>query len=379
MDKRVNLKIVMKVVLVFFINIQIAFSQEKGTGCTDCFNNLLLTQGLYSSRVGLECNSFGLYSFSGGEHSEVGSLGQASFAFGYTSKANAKFSFALGYGSEANGEKSFAIGHKAKTFDASAMAFGTWVNGLAPASITFGRGYSEQKPLINYKESSFAIGFKSDIATFFVSPSPGPSFGTTGRVGIGTMEPAAKLHIRADEGEDASILLETSGNDHASRLMLTNEHTIEARNEDNLYFGTAAGEDFVFHQGDIFLDDIQSGIIMKSPNGLCWRGTLNEQGTLTFVQITCPEETSVAVQSSIEPAKLKLYPNPTSGKLIVETNCSGHQAALILRNTEGKIVLQEAVYGSKTEINLNHISSGIYIMQLVQNNGVIADEKVVVE
>jgi hypothetical protein len=118
---------------------------------------------------------------------------------------------------------------------------------------------------------------------------------------------------------------------------------------------------------------------MKSPNGLCWRGTLNDQGMLTFVQITCPEETSTAVQTSTEPAKLKLYPNPTSGKLIVETNFTGNQAALILRSTEGKIVLHETVSGNRTEVNLNHISSGIYLMQLVQNDKVIADEKVVVE
>ena len=360
--------------IVLFITFQLIGIQLNAQ-CVTCDGGS--ATGTNSSIIGLNNTASGNNSFAGGKDSRA--LELASFAFGYTSKANAKFSFALGYGSEANGEKSFAIGHKAKTFDASAMAFGTWVNGLAPASITFGRGYSEQKPLINYKESSFAIGFKSDIATFFVSPSPGPSFGTTGRVGIGTMEPAAKLHIRADEGEDASILLETSGSDHASRLMLTNEHTIEARNEDNLYFGTATGKDFVFHQGDIFLDDIQSGIIMKSPNGLCWRGTLNVQGSLTFVQITCPEETSIAVQSSIEPAKLKLYPNPTSGKLIVETEISNKQKELIICSLDGKTLSRLKINSAKTEISTEYYKSGTYLVQLVYNNEFVASEKLLIK
>ncbi len=40
--------------------------------------------------------------------------------------------------------------------------------------------------------------------------------------------------------------------------------------------------------GDIYISDISKGVIMKSPNGNCWRYTPNDAGTLTSVQITCP-------------------------------------------------------------------------------------------
>ena len=40
--------------------------------------------------------------------------------------------------------------------------------------------------------------------------------------------------------------------------------------------------------GDIYLSDINHGVIMKSPNGQCWRGTLDNSGQLNFVSITCP-------------------------------------------------------------------------------------------
>lgn len=40
--------------------------------------------------------------------------------------------------------------------------------------------------------------------------------------------------------------------------------------------------------GDIYLDDINSGIIMKSPNGDCWRVTIDNGGTMTTTAISCP-------------------------------------------------------------------------------------------
>ena len=40
--------------------------------------------------------------------------------------------------------------------------------------------------------------------------------------------------------------------------------------------------------GDIYLSDISRGVIMKSPDGQCWRGTLDNTGQLSFVVITCP-------------------------------------------------------------------------------------------
>lgn len=40
--------------------------------------------------------------------------------------------------------------------------------------------------------------------------------------------------------------------------------------------------------GDVYIKDVNKGIIMTSPNGQCWRGTINNSGVLEFVSITCP-------------------------------------------------------------------------------------------
>lgn len=40
--------------------------------------------------------------------------------------------------------------------------------------------------------------------------------------------------------------------------------------------------------GDVYIDNIGSGIIMKSPNGNCWRMTVDNSGNPVFTQITCP-------------------------------------------------------------------------------------------
>lgn len=40
--------------------------------------------------------------------------------------------------------------------------------------------------------------------------------------------------------------------------------------------------------GDIFIEQITSGIIMKSPDGQCWRITIDNSGNLVRTAITCP-------------------------------------------------------------------------------------------
>ncbi|GLR20147.1 putative metal-binding motif-containing protein [Portibacter lacus] len=41
--------------------------------------------------------------------------------------------------------------------------------------------------------------------------------------------------------------------------------------------------------GDVFISDINKGVIMKSPNGSCWRMTVSDEGVPIYTQITCPD------------------------------------------------------------------------------------------
>jgi hypothetical protein len=40
--------------------------------------------------------------------------------------------------------------------------------------------------------------------------------------------------------------------------------------------------------GDIYLEDATKGVIMKSPDGSCWRMTVSNSGAPVFTKIACP-------------------------------------------------------------------------------------------
>lgn len=41
--------------------------------------------------------------------------------------------------------------------------------------------------------------------------------------------------------------------------------------------------------GDIYIEDINKGVIMKSPNGQCWRMTVSDSGQSVFTSVICPD------------------------------------------------------------------------------------------
>lgn len=148
-------------------------------------------------------------------------LGQYSFAAGYNCTATNKGCFALGYNTNAYGMKSYAIGEscytgsqgyafglKAEARGDQSFAFGSAVKVTAPNSIIIGSVSETNAMLINDIANSFMVGFNSTTPTLFAGGTPAPV--GTGRVGIGTKYPTAKLHIVSDPNEDAEIYLQPS-------------------------------------------------------------------------------------------------------------------------------------------------------------------------
>lgn len=41
--------------------------------------------------------------------------------------------------------------------------------------------------------------------------------------------------------------------------------------------------------GDVYIQDINNGVIMKSPDGSCWRMTINNDGSVKTTSISCPD------------------------------------------------------------------------------------------
>lgn len=72
----------------------------------------------------------------------------------------------------------------------------------------------------------------------------------------------------------SNIRFETTGTNQTirtERLRITEDGLIESKT------------------GDIFLSQVGTGVIMKSPDGACWRMTVNNSGNPVFTAITCPQ------------------------------------------------------------------------------------------
>ncbi|WP_019986989.1 DNRLRE domain-containing protein [Rudanella lutea] len=55
--------------------------------------------------------------------------------------------------------------------------------------------------------------------------------------------------------------------------------------------------------GDVYIDNIGSGVIMRSPNGYCWRVTVDNTGNFVRTRIACPGEPALASEMlTLQPA-----------------------------------------------------------------------------
>ena len=133
-----------------------------------------------------------------------------------------------------------------------------------------------------------------------------------GNMGIGTEEPAAKVHIKS---------------------------------------------------GDIYIEDIDRGIIMKSPDGTCWRGTLNDQGQLIFqALIECPEDAAISIKENT-PNKLdiSIHPNPAKNIIEIEIPEIGSKSiAFKLVDENGRVLKSLNITGIKTTVNIADLVPGLY-------------------
>ena len=171
--------------------------------------------------------------------SYCGALGQSNtvsslsgFALGYSNNVSGPFGIGIGNTNTVSATNGVAVGMQNNVTVAGSMAFGhrnlvtapmniavgvrTKANSTSSPCIVMGSGFinetGDNAYLTNTTPNSLAVGFSSTVPTLFVGPSPNNySLGVTdrtGRVAIGNITPAAKLHIHSDDDEDAELVLE---------------------------------------------------------------------------------------------------------------------------------------------------------------------------
>lgn len=141
---------------------------------------------------------------------------------------------------------------------------------------------------------------------------------STGNIGIGTKEPAAKLQIT---------------------------------------------------DGDIYISDIDKGIIMKSPDGNCWRGVLDNLGQLSFTLIDCPEvEAGNDVQTFANPQDISIYPNPSNSEITIKSSYNEVQMSTYrIYDISGHLQSEGKIQSEYETISISDLLSGIYVISIFNN------------
>jgi hypothetical protein len=161
--------------------------------------------------------------------------GYSSFAGGYRSYAGGSCSFAFGNNSQALQSNAYVMGNMASASGANSLSLGFYTHANQNGSIVIGSGSSANAPLTS-TVPGIMMGTGSSVPTIFLSRANGTL--SSGKVGIGNITtPLAKLHIVADEYEDAGIFLQPTGkNGEVSFINMTDDsHQIMVKEDGSMH------------------------------------------------------------------------------------------------------------------------------------------------
>ncbi len=181
--------------IIFILSIGLFMSLNSfGQAGYDLTTNVINTN--YGTALGTQTTVNGYAGFASGINSI--SNGVYSSAFG-RAIANGSYSIAMGMFAETHQDYSFSLGHKAYTDGLYSFAFGNRIKAEADNAMIIGKSITVFYLFKNTIPNSLMIGFNSLSPAMIVRSSDNPP--ETGKVGIGIINPLAKLHV------DGSVFL----------------------------------------------------------------------------------------------------------------------------------------------------------------------------
>ncbi len=207
-------------------------------------------------------------------------LSKYASAIGKDNVSTGYYSTAIGRNNQATGNGSFSFGFTNYTIGEYSVAIGSYLKTTQSNSIIIGSGL-QNTPMENNIANSVMIGGFSNLPTLIVFGSSS-GIGTTGKIGIGNVtSPLAKLHLRADEGEDAAIYVQPHNwleGDGAGLALGDMSHGISAMKDKGLIFNTSSS--YNFNGGLIkYGMDAREGSVL-----LC----TDSEGTAVWAQLEMP-------------------------------------------------------------------------------------------
>lgn len=106
---------------------------------------------------------------------------------------------------------------------------------------------------------------------------------------------------------------------------------------------------------------------------LAWANTLNGEQDVYFSHIVPPVASAVDEFSEI--AAISIFPNPTSGTFVVNSNSK--IMLLELYNPLGQKLFSKISLQTKNEIDISMQPAGIYFLKIINHNGIIKTKKIV--
>ncbi|MBL0129660.1 MAG: T9SS type A sorting domain-containing protein [Flavobacteriales bacterium] len=151
-------------------------------------------------------------------------------------------------------------------------------------------------------------------------------------------------------------------------------------------FGSAGCGEYAYSGGTGAIDFIYNNVVglLEAPDGyiFIWGaykgyddGTTNDP-TQAFVSRLYGLNVGVREHEQL---RMRVYPNPASATTTMELEQVPHGAVVLLRDALGREVLRQRVSDHYTTLQLQTLADGIYSMQLVVGDTLMANPKIVVQ
>ena len=95
-------------------------------------------------------------------------------------------------------------------------------------------------------------------------------------------------------------------------------------------------------------------------------------------EITLIDQTTVGVNEQNKFNAIGVSPNPAKDILNIELDILNKNTEMKIYNHIGELVLNEIITNQKTKININHLQSSIYYYQILENNKVMKNDKLII-